>query len=120
MKKLILLVDDDRESAEIVGDKLRRNDYRVDLVFDSREAVELARKNRPDLIILDILMPELGGSEVGMLLRADPELNRIPLIYLTNLIARNEVVGGPIPVVSKMDLNDLVLRIARILGPAPA
>ena len=88
MKKYrILVVDNEVMFNRIMVDMLKRN-YYTDSAYDGMSAIEAARKNRPDIVLLDIAMPLMNGYEVCKILRADPILKNVKIIFLT---ARNEV-----------------------------
>lgn len=82
MKK-ILMVDDDVDFAEAVKVLLESKDYEVILAHDGKEGLEKARSVNPDLVILDVMMPEMNGYDVCVVLKADPKLCRTPVILLT-------------------------------------
>ncbi len=84
MKK-ILMVDDDVDFAEAVKILLESKDYEVILAYDGKEGLEKARTVNPDLVILDVMMPEMNGYDVCVVLKADSELCRIPVILLTGV-----------------------------------
>jgi two-component system phosphate regulon response regulator PhoB len=79
----ILIVDDETDLADLVSYHLKATGYRVEIVRDQNISVGCARTFLPDLIILDIMMPELNGFQVCRILRADPKLTHIPIIFLT-------------------------------------
>ncbi|RMF29226.1 MAG: DNA-binding response regulator [Bacteroidetes bacterium] len=83
----ILVVDDEPDILEILSFHLREAGYRVSTAADGREALERAAAERPDLIILDIMMPEMDGVEVCRRLRAQPEFRHTLIAFLT---ARDE------------------------------
>jgi len=82
MKK-VLLVDDDVEFCEATKLLLDSKGYEVILAYDGKEGLEKARAEKPDLVILDVMMPEMNGYDVCVVLKADPELKKIPVILLT-------------------------------------
>jgi signal transduction histidine kinase/DNA-binding response OmpR family regulator len=79
----ILVADDDASIRRLLRDDLEAADYRVLEARDGRETLELARQKRPDLLILDVLMPEASGFEVVVTLRSDPRTMGIPILMLT-------------------------------------
>lgn len=86
MKKkdiLILLVDDEPDILEIVGYNLSSEGYQVITADNGSEAVKLARKNKPHLIILDVMMPEMDGIEACEQIRKIPELENTIITFLT-------------------------------------
>jgi DNA-binding response OmpR family regulator len=82
MKK-VLLVDDDIEFCEATKLLLESKTYEVVLAHDGKEGLEKVRTEKPDLVILDVMMPEMNGYDVCVVLKADPELKKIPVILLT-------------------------------------
>lgn len=79
----ILVVEDNILNLKLFGDLLHAHGYRTLLSRKGGEALELARRHRPDLILLDLQLPEISGLEVASLLRADAELARIPVIAVS-------------------------------------
>lgn len=82
MKK-ILLVDDDVDFCEAAKLLLESRTYEVVVAYDGKEGLEKVRGERPDLVILDVMMPEMNGYDVCVVLKSDPELKKIPVILLT-------------------------------------
>ncbi|HWB53847.1 MAG TPA: response regulator [Tepidisphaeraceae bacterium] len=81
--QLVLIADDETHILNVVSLKLRNGGYRVLTARAGREALELAREHRPDLLITDFHMPELSGLELCRALRDLPETRNIPVILLT-------------------------------------
>jgi len=81
----ILLVDDDRDFVEATRIVLESAPYNVAVAYDGDEALQKVKEVDPDLIILDIIMPEQHGFKVCEALKSDPELSQIPVIMLTSL-----------------------------------
>lgn len=84
----ILLVDDDPDFVEATRIVLESAPYQVEVAYDGTEALAKVEEERPDLIILDIIMPEQDGFKVCKALKGDPELSKIPIIMLTSLSER--------------------------------
>ncbi len=80
MNRTILVVDDDHKIVDLVALYLKRDGYNVLTAYDGQEALDTARRKRPDLIVLDLLLPELDGADVCRLLRAE---SNVPIIMLT-------------------------------------
>jgi DNA-binding response OmpR family regulator len=80
VRRAVLVVDDDRKIVDLVTLYLRRDGYEVLAAYDGRQALDLARRKQPDLIVLDLLLPELDGISVCRVLRAE---SRVPIIMLT-------------------------------------
>jgi len=83
MKK-ILLIEDEKILAEMYRDKFTQAGLKVYLAFDSKEGLALAKKERPDLIVLDILLPKENGIVFLTWLRKEPEISSIPVLAFSN------------------------------------
>jgi CheY-like chemotaxis protein len=94
-KRRILVVDNDRDSTRLVKILLERTGcYSVLEENDATKAHQSAQNFRPDLILLDIVMPETDGGEVAAQIEADRELQRTPVIFLTALVTKAETKTG--------------------------
>jgi two-component system alkaline phosphatase synthesis response regulator PhoP len=87
MKQKILLVDDEPDILEFMEYNLKKENYNIFKASNGKEAIEIAKKEHPDLIILDIMMPEMDGIETCRLLRDMPDFHNTLIAFLT---ARNE------------------------------
>lgn len=93
-KGRILVVDDEPGIVDIARANLEGYGYTVLPAFDGHEALSLVRDEKPDLIVLDILMPEMDGWDVLEEIEADPELAGIPVIMLTARASDEDVLRG--------------------------
>lgn len=93
-KGTILIADDENDILEIIGYNLNREGYKVIEARDGNQALDLARKHQPDLIILDIMMPFKTGIEVCDILRQQPEFNDTLIIMLTALSDEGSHIKG--------------------------
>jgi DNA-binding response OmpR family regulator len=82
-RKRILLVDDEKDLSDTVSFRLRHAGYDVVCAFDGLEAIERARKEKPDLIILDLMLPKLDGYKVCRMLKFDEQYKSIPIILFS-------------------------------------
>lgn len=82
-KKKILVVDDEPDQVEMIKMLLEANDYEVVAAYDGGQALTKARAERPDLIILDLMLPVMEGFEVCRLLKFDAKFANIPIILFT-------------------------------------
>ena len=122
-KKRILVIDDEPSITRLLKLNLEQTDhYEVREENDSTRALDAAREFKPDLVISDVMMPEVGGGEVAAQLREDPTLRRVPVIFLTAAV-RKEELGGPEAVIAgrlyiakPLDVKSLLAAIERILG----
>ena len=83
MSKRILVVEDQEDNRVILRDLLSTAGYELIEATNGQEGVELAQKERPDLILMDIQLPEVSGLEVTKWLKDDAELRRIPVVAVT-------------------------------------
>ncbi len=86
----ILIVEDNIITQNMLRTTLSNAGYHVFTASNGKEAVDLARKKIPGLIILDIMMPEMDGGEVAEILRGNPETKDIPIIFLSSLVTERE------------------------------
>jgi CheY-like chemotaxis protein len=118
MKKKVLIIDDEAAFTNIVKLTLEgAGIYEVCVENDSRQAISTARKFWPDIIILDVVMPELDGGEVYTQFMADPVLKRIPIIFLTAIVRQKEVdehqgmIGGSFYIAKPVSADGLISAI---------
>ena len=90
----ILVVEDEESIQELLQFNLERNKYRVKVVDSGEEALKQAEPFKPDLILLDIMLPGVDGLEVCKQLKANPKTNPIPIIMLTALSEEADIVTG--------------------------
>ncbi len=93
MKK-ILVVDDERDIVECLDMNLRKRGYDTAFAYDGTEAVLAARREKPDCILLDVMLPKINGIEVCHLLKADEATQRVPVILLTAKGEEDDKVTG--------------------------
>jgi two-component system, OmpR family, alkaline phosphatase synthesis response regulator PhoP len=94
MPKKILAVDDERHIVRLVEVNLARAGYQVVTAFDGREALQKVEAEKPDLVVLDVMMPFMDGFEVLRNLKANPETADIPVIMLTAKAQDADVFRG--------------------------
>ena len=87
-KAKILLVDDDPDFVDAIRTVLESESYNVSVAFDGDEGLAKARAERPDLILLDIIMPDMDGFSVCEQLKSDPNLSDVPVMMLTSFSER--------------------------------
>jgi len=123
MPNKVLAVDDDQHFTNMLKMNLERNgEFEVKVVNDPSKALETARHFRPQVVLLDIIMPKLDGGDVLLLLRQDPELHKVPVIMLTALLSeqneewRTDEADQEMGFLSKpIDMDMLVGSIRRAL-----
>ena len=92
--KTIMVVDDNEDVAQIAAAYLTRHGYNVVLAENGERALELALKNHPDCILLDVMMPNVSGLEVLGHLKATPSTAQIPVILVTAKSGDEDVLSG--------------------------
>ncbi len=90
-EKKILIIEDDKSLSKAISDKLKRESFKVFTAFDGQEGLKVAMNQKPDLILLDIIMPIMDGLTALNRIREDEWGKNIPIIILTNLSAGEEV-----------------------------
>lgn len=94
MSARILVVDDILPNVKLLEAKLKNEYYNVLCAYSGAEALEIIRTERPDLVLLDVMMPEMDGFEVCRIIKADPELEHIPVVMVTALTDSSDRVNG--------------------------
>ncbi len=96
--KRILVVDDEPDVIDLVKNRLEANRYKVISATDGDEGLIKAQKEKPDLVIMDILMPNMMGGEAVRQLRSDESTKHIPIIFLTAVTSRTPNGDGGVNV----------------------
>jgi two-component system phosphate regulon response regulator PhoB len=120
MAERILVVDDEPDLLELVRVNLRQAGYDVETAEAGREALETLRRSPPDLMVLDLMLPDLSGTEICRRVRQDPELAALPIVMLTAKADEvDRVVGlelGADDYVTKpFSPRELTLRVRAVL-----
>jgi CheY-like chemotaxis protein len=82
-RRRVLVVDDNADAADALAMLLRLDEHDVDVVYDATEAIEVATRTRPDVLLLDIGLPQIDGYEVARRLRSDPQLAKMRIVALS-------------------------------------
>ena len=93
-KNKIVVIDDERDMVQLLRIELETEGYVVSAAFDGKSGLELIQKVKPDLVLLDVMMPEMNGYEVLELLKQDPLTKAIPVVMLTAKGLENEIQKG--------------------------
>ncbi len=118
--KKILIVDDEKDALFILERELAARGYSVIVADNGNDALNLAKSEHPDLIILDIWMPGMDGPEVAAKLMEDPKTKDIPVIFLTCLFQKREgeeqgrVVAGKVLIAKPYSIEGLAAQIERL------
>ncbi len=118
--KKILIVDDESDVTDLVAYHLKSKGFNVEAVNDPNRSIGTARTFMPDLVILDVMMPDLNGIQICRMLRADPKLKSVPVVFLTAKAEENDRIqgletGADDYICKPFSVKELVLRIQSIL-----
>jgi len=128
--KRILIIEDEKDLADLLAFNLEKEGFAARCAFDGNEGLEAARSEHPDLVVLDLMLPGLMGTEVCKALRKDPRTSRIPVLMVT--AKSDEIdrvvgfeVGADDYIVKPFSMRELTLRVKAILRrcgnePTPA
>ena len=121
---VVLVVDDDEDNIRIVSSILLARGFEVRLARDGRSALESIRQQRPDLVLLDVLMPGLDGMQVLDHIRANPQSSSVPVIMLTAKTTDQDLLdgyrsGASYYVTKPFTSRQLLYAIALVLGREP-
>ena len=94
MSQRILVVDDDKSISKVLGAYLEQSGYQVLTAHDGEHALHILRRERPDLVVLDLMMPHRDGWEVTQIVRADKTLDATPIIMLTARVEDTDKIVG--------------------------
>lgn len=119
-KAKILIVDDEKNIVEVVKYNLDKEGFRTVVAYDGEEALETARREVPDLVLLDLMLPEVDGFEICRILKQDPRTQHIPIIMLTGKSTEMDKVlglemGADDYVTKPFSPRELLARIKAIL-----
>jgi two-component system phosphate regulon response regulator PhoB len=119
----ILVVDDEYDVTELLSYNLRRNGFRVQSVNDPRRVMDVVREFEPELIVLDIMMPDLSGLQVCRMIRQESSLKAIPIIFLSAKTEEGDRIegfesGADDYVCKPFSPKELMLRVLAVLKRA--
>jgi len=120
--KTILFIEDESALQKPMGETLSLEGYKVTSALDGQTGIKFARVQKPDLILLDLILPKMNGFEVLKTLKEDKETKNIPVIVLTNLEQAKDIdrileLGGTTYLVkSDYSLEEILKKIKKVLG----
>lgn len=123
MPKKVLLIDDEEEMVEMVSVSLASAGYEMITATESKEGLEKAKSEKPDVILLDIMLPGMDGYEICRRLKAMEDTKSIPIIFFTalgavDLAEKVAAAGGADYIVKPFEPNEIIERIERITRSA--
>ncbi len=117
-KGKILVIDDDKVTVSVVENILTREGYQIYTATDGKVGIEKATELKPDLIFMDINMPEMDGYETTMKLKNVNELESTPVIYISGLNPKNEAnkifLTGGVSMISKPFTNSQLIDVVKL------
>ena len=121
MTPVVLVVDDDEDNIRIISTMLLARGYEVRLARDGRSAMESIRQQRPDLVLLDVMMPGMDGMQVLDTIRADPRTTALPVILVTAKTEDQDLLdgyraGAQYYVTKPFTSRQLLYAISHVLG----
>ncbi len=121
MAKRILIVDDEVQLVEMVKMRLEAAGYEVISAYDGQDGFDKAKKNKPDLIILDLMLPKMDGYKICGLLKNDARYSKIPIIMFTARVQEEDVrlgkdLGAEEYVTKPFDPKILLAKIKELIG----
>jgi len=119
-KKKILVVDDETDLVEMITLRLEAGDFIVIKAYDGQAGLDLARTEKPDLIILDLMLPKIDGYKVCRMLKFDEKYKNIPIIIFTARTQESDVrlgeeVGADAYITKPFDSDILLNKIKQLL-----
>lgn len=119
-KKKILLVDDEKDLVEIIKIRLEHSGYEIVAAYDGQEALDKARNEKPDLIILDLMLPKINGYQVCSMLKLDRKYKDMPVIIFTARAQESDEklaleCGASAYITKPFDLQILLDKITELL-----
>ena len=121
-KKIVLVIDDEEDFCGLVKRNLEASGgFQVAVCSDSAAAYQRAKQLKPDIILLDVMMPKISGPEIAEQLRASEETKRIPLVFVSAIVAtqaetaqRRNRIGGEYMVAKPVSSEELIRLIRTI------
>ncbi len=116
----VLYVDDEPHMLTIMSSRFKTNGYQVLEAEDGFQALEVVKKNKPDIIVLDINMPKMSGVELCSRLKAEPSTAPIPVVMLTcmtsDTLETECIHAGAVGIIYKPEIRELLILMKRILA----
>ena len=122
MNPTVLVVENDTDILAVLQKGLEARGFRVISTDNSADTVVLAKAKRPDVILLDLLMPEMDGAQVAAALKEDPSTTDIPLVFTTCLFSkaeqhrrRDHVIAGHATFAKPYDIDELAQEMEKLI-----
>jgi two-component system cell cycle response regulator DivK len=120
MAKVILIVEDEPKNLKLVRDLLQVSGYKTIEATDGKQGIELAKTRKPDLILMDIMMPKMDGLEAARILKADATTRNIPIVALTSYVMKGDKerilqAGCDGYIAKPIDIQELLEKVSEYL-----
>ncbi len=120
-QKTVMIIEDETDAAELFGEMMRVNGFRVIKMFSSTPALAIIAQEKPDVILLDIMMPDISGLEVLRYMRREPELAQIPVIVVSAKSMPNDIkvgfeAGASMYLTKPVGFQDLKNAVEKVLN----
>ena len=120
-QKTVMIIEDEPDAAELFGEMMRINGFRVIKMFSSTPAISMIAQEKPDVILLDIMMPDISGLEVLRYMRREPELARIPVIVVSAKSMPSDIksgleAGASVYLTKPVGFQDLKQAVEKVLA----
>jgi len=121
MGKLILIIDDEPDILTIIKYRLEKAGYHIITAGDGEEGFDAVKKNKPDLVLLDMRIPKMIGVEVCKKIKSDTELKNIPVVFITasqrtHVAQITEKFGAQDFIIKPFEPEELLSKIRRLIG----
>lgn len=120
-QKTVMIIEDEPDAAELFGEMMRVNGFRVIKMFSSTPAIPMIAQEKPDVILLDIMMPDISGLEVLRYMQREPELAKIPVIVVSAKSMPSDIksgleAGAAIYLTKPVGFQDLKQAVEQVLN----
>jgi CheY-like chemotaxis protein len=122
-QKTVMIIEDEADAAELFSEMMRINGFRVIKMFSSAPAIPIIAQEKPDVILLDVMMPDISGLEVLRYIRREPELASIPVIILSAKSMPSDIktgieAGASMYLTKPVGFQDLKQAVEQVLNPS--
>lgn len=122
-QKTVMIIEDEPDAAELFAEMMRIGGFRVIQMYSSTPAISMLAREKPDVIILDIMMPDISGLEVLRFMRRDPDLVDIPVIVVSAKSMPSDILtgleaGASMYLTKPVSFKDLINAVDRVTQPA--
>lgn len=121
IQKTVMIIEDEPDAAELFAEMMRVNGFRVIKMFSSAPAIPIISQEKPDVILLDIMMPDISGLEVLRYMRREPDLSKIPVIVVSAKSMPGDIkigleAGASLYLTKPVGFQDLKQAVEKVLN----